>query len=313
MTDTRRRYYSIAHDSSRWDGFEFRNGDIIISTPPKCGTTWTQMICALLIFQEPVPPRPLSELSQWLDMCMKPRELVFAAFGAQRHRRFIKSHTPLDGLPSDERVTYVCVGRDPRDAALSWHHHWNNMDEEVFFGARANVMGVDDLPELLALDPPPTDLSPRGRFWHWVDNPSLPVHVTCSLRSTLHHYDLALAALDRPNVVVLHYSDLKRDLEGEMRRLAGRLGIAVDEKLWPTLVDAASFERMRSRADEVAPNTTERLWKDNRNFFHSGSSGGWREFVDEEGLKRYDARVAELTSPRVARWAHQGFGGSARR
>ena len=45
------RYTSIVCDSSRWDGFEFRDGDIIISTPPKCGTTWTQTICALLIFQ----------------------------------------------------------------------------------------------------------------------------------------------------------------------------------------------------------------------------------------------------------------------
>lgn len=37
-------------DSSRWDGFKPRDGDVIISTPPKCGTTCIQMICALLIF-----------------------------------------------------------------------------------------------------------------------------------------------------------------------------------------------------------------------------------------------------------------------
>ena len=45
------RYRSLISDSARWDGFEFRPGDIIISTPPKCGTTWMQMICALLVFQ----------------------------------------------------------------------------------------------------------------------------------------------------------------------------------------------------------------------------------------------------------------------
>ena len=48
-----RRYEATMYDSNRWDGFELRLGDIIISTPPKCGTTWTQMICALLILQEP--------------------------------------------------------------------------------------------------------------------------------------------------------------------------------------------------------------------------------------------------------------------
>ena len=42
------------------------------------------------------------------------------ALAAQRHRRFIKSHTPLDELPFDAQVSYVCVGRDPRDVGISW-------------------------------------------------------------------------------------------------------------------------------------------------------------------------------------------------
>ena len=46
-----RRYEATVYDSSRWDGFELRPRDIIISTPPKCGTTWMQMICALLVLQ----------------------------------------------------------------------------------------------------------------------------------------------------------------------------------------------------------------------------------------------------------------------
>jgi aryl sulfotransferase len=46
-----RRYEASMYDSNRWDGFELRPGDIIVSTPPKCGTTRTQMNCALLILQ----------------------------------------------------------------------------------------------------------------------------------------------------------------------------------------------------------------------------------------------------------------------
>src|SRR5947209_5478250 len=106
----RARYRSVVQDSARWDGFAFRPGDIVISTPPKCGTTWMQMLCALLIFQKPVLDTPLAELSPWLDMLTLPRDEVVALLDAQRHRRFIKTHTPLDGLPVDERVTYVCVG-----------------------------------------------------------------------------------------------------------------------------------------------------------------------------------------------------------
>src|SRR5436190_1016654 len=112
-----RRYEGVVYDSSRWDGFELRPGDIIISTPPKCGTTWTQMICALLILQEPELPLPLDRLSPWIDMVTRARAEVFADLQAQTHRRFIKTHTPLDGLPNDPTVTYISVGRDPRDVA----------------------------------------------------------------------------------------------------------------------------------------------------------------------------------------------------
>ena len=86
-------------DSARWDGFEFRPSDVVISTPPKCGTTWTQMLCALLIFDGPDFPAPLSELSPWLDQTIRRLDDVRAMYGSQRHRRFIKTHLPIDGLP----------------------------------------------------------------------------------------------------------------------------------------------------------------------------------------------------------------------
>ena len=112
MTE-RRRERNFVYDSGRWDGFVFRGDDIVISTPPKCGTTWMQMLCALLIFGTPDLPAPLAELSPWLDMQTRPVEDVFRDLDAQTHRRFIKTHTPLDALPFDERVTYVHVARDP--------------------------------------------------------------------------------------------------------------------------------------------------------------------------------------------------------
>ncbi|MBA2521671.1 MAG: sulfotransferase domain-containing protein, partial [Chloroflexia bacterium] len=74
----RPRYRSIVADSGRWDGFAFRPGDVVISTPAKCGTTWTQMLCALLIFDGPVFPALLSEVSPWLDMCTRPLAEVTA-------------------------------------------------------------------------------------------------------------------------------------------------------------------------------------------------------------------------------------------
>src|ERR1700761_6532966 len=122
------RYRTRRSDNMRWNEFEFRPGDIVVSARSRSGTTWMQMICALLVFQDPELPVPLSELSPWLDWQTTPLAQVLSALAAQRHRRFIKTHTPLDGLPLDPRVTYVVVARHPLDAAVSLYHHLANLD-----------------------------------------------------------------------------------------------------------------------------------------------------------------------------------------
>ena len=86
------------------------------------------MQCALLLFRTPDLPAPLAKLSPWLDMNTRPLDEVRADLEAQTHRRFIKTHLPLGAVPWDERVTYLHVGRDPRDAGLSWDNHVANVD-----------------------------------------------------------------------------------------------------------------------------------------------------------------------------------------
>ena len=68
-------------------------------------------------------------------MVNRARTEVFADLAAQTHRRFIKTHTPLDGIPNDPTVTYICVGRHPRDVALSMDHHIDNTDSRAFLEA----------------------------------------------------------------------------------------------------------------------------------------------------------------------------------
>lgn len=299
-----RRYRTWLADSSRWDSFEFRAGDIVISTPSKCGTTWMQMICALLIFGDAGLPRPLTELSPWLDIQTDSISNIFAALAAQTHRRFIKSHTPLDGLPFDERVTYVCVGRDPRDAAISSDFHLTNMNREVLLQARATAMGSDDLPAVPG-EAPVRVADPVDRFWRWVEDDTPPSE---GLELLLHHLGTFWDLPPATNVVLVHYADLQADLEGEMRRLAGRLEIVVDEDRWPGLVAEARFDRMRDRADTLAPQVTMAgLWQDTSRFFNRGTSGQWQALLGAEELDRYWARVRRLATPDLAAWAHGGW------
>jgi hypothetical protein len=286
------RYRTWLADSSRWDGFEFRDDDIVISTPAKCGTTWMQMICALLVFGDAALPLPLTELSPWLDIRTESIGSVFARLAAQRHRRFIKTHTPLDGLPFDERVTYICVGRDPRDAAISSDNHRTNMDREVLVRA---------LPSADA--PVPCD-DPLERFWRWVEQDAPPRE---GLELLLHHLGTFWDRRHASNVVLVHYAELRADLAGEMRRLAGRLNIAIDEGTWPGLVADATFDRMRARADTLAPQVTlAGLWPDASRFFHRGTSGQWRTLLGVGDLDRYWERVRRLAPPDLVAWAHTG-------
>ncbi len=306
MTD-RVRYRTFMFDNTRWDDFEFRADDIVISSSPKCGTTWTQMLCALLIFQDSHFARPLTEISPWLDQQTGKLDTVLATLEAQQHRRFIKTHTPLDGLPIDDRVTYLCVGRDPRDVFVSMDHHWTNMDMDAVLHAREAAVGNSDAEELLAktsmVNRPDDALE---RFRAWIDNDLPPEQVASSLRAALHHVDTFWTQRDRDNVALFHYADLEADLVAEMERLAVVLEIEMSAERVRELAVAAGFDEMKGRAGELAPNVDIAIWRDMSDFFHQGQSGQWRALLADEDLAHYWTRVRELATPDLADWSHHG-------
>ena len=110
------------------------------------------------------------------------------------------------------------------------------------------------------------------------------------------------------NVALFHFADLEADLDAEMRRLAGILRIEVDEGKWPSLVAAATFDNMKARADDLAPQVkVAGFWHDNAQFFHAGQSGQWRTLISDQELPRYQARLRELAGPDLAVWAEGGW------
>jgi len=300
------RYRSLVADSARWDGFAFRTDDIVISTPRKCGTTWTQMLCALLIFGSANFPAPLDELSPWLDMCNQSLDDVRTKLAVQTHRRFIKTHTPLDGLPIRKDVTYVVVGRDPRDAAVSFEHHVANMDYDHFLELRARVMGTDGVAEFGR--PGAVIGDPAARWRAFVRSDALDAPLT--LAAVLHHLHTAWQRRHDRNVLMLHFADMRADLVGETRRLAAALGIDLTKERASDLARHAGLDQMRARAPELAPNVSQENWKDPMAFFRSGGTGEWRDRVDPRDADEYEARVASLVPADLAAWTHLGRLGS---
>lgn len=255
------------------------------------------MICALLVFRSPRLPAPLGRLSPWLDDLTVPREEVYALLARQRHRRFIKTHTPLDGLPVDPRATYIVTARHPLDMAVSLYHHTANVDMARMWELTGTV---------------PTGEAPAPRVplrdWllAWIDNDTDPRQNLESLPGVMWHLGDAWARRGEPNVLLIRYDDLARDLEGQMRGLARLLGIGVPEPVWPRLVEAATFERMRAHADQFVPGGG--IFKSNSSFFRRGRPGAAAEVLTEQDLFGYQTRVARLARPDLVAWLHGGDG-----
>ena len=300
MADAPYRYQSPEEDSGRWRDFPFRDGDIVISTRSKTGTTWVQTICALLIFQTPEFPAPIAQLSPWLDHLVAPRDEVFARLAAQQHRRFVKTHTPLDGIPLDPRATYIVTGRHPLDTAVSLYHQGDNID-------RAKVRALTGAPEPAQPRPPRKPLHDwllayiSGDAAPWIVR-THPREDLDSLPGLMWHLSDAWARRHEPNVMLVHYDYLSADLAGQMRRIAGRLGISVPDQAWPALVRGATFEAMRSSADRLIPSAG--VLKSNAAFFRRGTSGAGREVLSDEEIAAYHARVAGLAPPGLLGWLH---------
>ena len=279
-------------DGERWRAYTPRDGDIIVCSAYKAGTTWLQNICALLVFQSTEFPEPLSRLSPWLDVPRVPIDEVMARLDAQTHRRIVKTHLPLDGLPYHEGLTYLFIGRDPRDVFVSLTNHIANVRAEVRLPDGRPPWPRDEIPD-----------DPRAFFRKWLTTPGIPgEREGWPAWSALSIAETYWRHRGCPNIHLFHYADLKADLDRGMRRVSAILGIPVDESRWPALVDAARFESMKRNAGQYGPS----IWKDPAAFFASGANGQWRGLLGEDELALYRGLMAERLAPDLARWLENG-------
>ena len=297
-----RRYRGFFADSSRWERFTLRPDDVVISTPAKCGTTWMQTIVGMLLFDRTDLGAPIGTISPWLDMLIRTEDEVFALLQGQRHRRFIKTHTPLDGLPRHDSVTYIAVARHPLDVALSDRDHGDNMREERAVALREAVAGPED--SVRAADDAPKDPAEYLRWFIDNDEPptgSGPHGLDDYCQQIRTYWDAREAA----NVHLFHYADLWDDRDGEMRRVAAALGVPIDEERWPGFVEAAGLRSMRSRAADTAPDAHMGIWASPERFFHTGGTRDWASLLGPGDVAHFDERLRSLAGD-AAGWAADG-------
>ncbi len=298
----KREYRTWLMDGCRWNAFEPRRGDIVIATAPKCGTTWMQQIISSLVFQD-ATIRVLPTVSPWIEVRFHQAEAdMHRDLAAQSHRRFVKTHLPIDGLPLYDDVLYIHVARDGRDAAMSLHNHQRSMPPAHF--ERLDRIGLEDA--AVGKPHPRPAADPAEFFRAWLTTPIVEGQSDGS--PMLSFFDLEAgywAERQRPNLLLVHYNDLKHDLDGEMRRISRFLGIKIDETIWTSLVDAARFENMRAAGDQLMPQLKAFLGSSD-NFFHKGTNGRWSDILTEDDLAHYARRVQEKFTPGLAAWVAGG-------
>jgi len=297
--DVKHIYQNHTLDTTRWERFTPRSDDIVIATPYKSGTTWMQMIVMNLIFQD-FQVRPLWEYSYWLDSRFMPLDDVIAALDQQPHRRFIKTHLPLDGLPYHPQVKYIVVGRDARDVFMSlWNHHSNFTKELHSF--------INTLPGRIGHPFPRCPEEIRDFWQQWMtvgwfewETEGYPYW------SNLHHVQSWWDYQHLPNLLFVHFNDLLADLPAEIQRIADFLDIALSPETLATISAAVSFENAKQNAEQLLPGA-EQTWKGGATtFINKGTNGRWREILTDDDLRLYETTAARELTPDCRRWLENG-------
>jgi aryl sulfotransferase len=281
-------------DSTIWNEFEFRDDDIVIATYGKSGTTWMQQIIGQLLFGG-AADLEVAEMSPWLDLRIPPKQVKLSAVEAQTHRRFVKTHLPVDALVFSPRAKYIYVGRDARDVVWSFHHHHANAN--VFLYA-----GLNDTPGRVGppIAPPPADIAAYWREWFEGDG-----YPFWSFWENVRSW-WAIRTL--PNVLFVHFNALKADMAGEMARIARFLDIDIDQSAWPAMLEHCGFAWMKQHASASVP-LGGAFWQGGaETFINKGTNGRWRDVLTQADIAAYEARALKELGSACANWIARGAG-----
>ena len=287
-----REMHSHHFDSTIWNDLKFRDDDIVIATYAKSGTSWTQQMVAQMMFNGD-PELAVAEMSPWLDLRVPPKQVKLPEIEAQTHRRILKTHLPVDALVFSPKAKYVYIGRDGRDVVWSMYNHHINANQ-LWYDALNNTPGRVGPP----IEPPPADIV---QYWRdWLDKDGYPFWPFWENIRTW------WAIGELPNVLFIHFSELKRDMPGEMRRIAKFLGITINESRWPVILEYCSFDWMKKNAVKSVP-LGGAFWDAGAEvFINKGVNGRWKDKLTDAESSAYEARAVRELGAECARWLAGG-------
>jgi aryl sulfotransferase len=276
----------------------WRDGDIVVSVPPKSGTTWSMNIVHQLRSGGDPSFADIYAEVPWLEFVPRPNtdpDDLLATFDAMPTvpRRAFKSHAAPPILPfqppgAGPEVRYLVVVRNPDEAIAScrpflaahsdaWFDLWNVDKNEIvgpdFDAFIAGFASHAFVPMIFAF---------VAAWW--------------PLRN-------------EPNVMLMHYADLKRESDASIHRIADFLGFDIPETNWPVILEHTSFAWMKTNEDKFELRTIADIpILDSGAMIRKGQIGA----SAEDGITpQISATIAEightiLTDPQAFEWSYHG-------
>lgn len=246
--------------------FKVRPDDVWILSYPKCGTTWCQEMLWLLNNNcdlETANSSPLYSRAPFLEfhaICAEGNKIpdTVDVAAALPSPRVIKSHLPPDLLPTEiwtVKPKIVYVYRNPKDAAISYFHHYRLWNE--YTGTRELFLEAF-LQDKLMFSP----------FWK---------HVLSYWNLRNHSF-----------VKFITYDDMKKDLLSVMKGVAAHMGVTIPENRVNDVLDHLSFQSMNKNPMVNFEEDRKEIGKLDQHFFRKGESGQWKKALTQEEIARFD-------------------------
>jgi hypothetical protein len=223
----------------------WRDGDVVISVPAKSGTTWTMNIVHQLMTGGTKDFRDIYEEVPWIEFLGfpgQPHQDVIDRVDAMptSKRRAFKSHSAPPQLPfiksgSGQDVKYIVVFRNPEEALVSFRPFLEQHSNEWFdlWQVPRQAMCRSDFPS----------------FYHEV----IDGH---HMQGMFFGFLAAWWPLrHEKNVLFMHFSDMKRDLEASVRKISNFIGVEPTANEWPTILEYTSFAWMKQHEDKFEART----------------------------------------------------------
>lgn len=278
-------------DTTRWKNISIREGDVVIASCGKSGTTWLQQIVGQILSNGD-PAVEVSKVSPWIEMRLVPPE-AYAALEASSQRRFYKTHSLPQAIPYNQEAKYIYIGRDGRDACWSLHNHFSSYTDEF-------LQTLNALPGRVG---PPLE---RGAadihdfYLNWMANNGAPVW---SMWDNVRWW---WEVRTLPNVKLVHFNELKVDLAGSIAQLAGFVGATPGKNDLSRIVEHCSFDYMKQHAAANAPRGGTAFVGGAETFINKGTNGRWRDILSATEIAAYDARAVDELGLECAAWLRDG-------